>query len=593
MTINHRIQKLREAMRAHHIDAYIIPSSDPHQSEYVAGHWASRQWISGFTGSAGLAIVTLQHAGLWTDSRYWLQAETELRDTAWVLHRQEGGTLPEHITWLQANLPPGSTLGIDGALFSAGQWRFLRKQLQKYSIEIEDKFDLIAEIRPDRPALPAGMIFEYDLQFAGESRADKLRHVREQMRAQAADFHLVTTLDDIAWTLNLRGTDIPFNPLVISHLIIGLEMSWLFIQPEKVPDEIKRALNEDGVVVQPYEQITSFLQKITAPILIDDHSVNLQLYRAIPEAWRLQGETIPLQLKAVKNATEIAQLRTAMCKDGVALLRFFRWLEQALTEAPVTEYEAGRQLHAFRQAQGDYFGESFSAIVGYNSNGAIVHYRPDEQDSAVLRAEGILLLDSGGQYLQGTTDITRTVALGPPNTEQQLHYTLVLKGHIALAMARFPAGTTGVQLDTLARQFLWQQGLNFGHGTGHGVGFFLCVHEPPQGFTSNPAHQRSRTALQPGMLTSNEPGFYQTGAYGIRIENLVLCVPTHETVYGAFLQFETLSLFPIDTQLIDSSLLTGAERQWLNDYHQKVLQNLGPYLDSAETAWLQTRCAAI
>ncbi|MDX1942993.1 MAG: M24 family metallopeptidase, partial [Saprospiraceae bacterium] len=325
-------------------------------------------------------------------------------------------------------------------------------------------------------------------------------------------------------------------------------------------------------------------------ILLDDHSINMRLYEAIPEPYRIKGDNIPLQLKAIKNQTEIKHLRETMRKDGVALLRFFRWLEQELTSRTVTEYEAGRRLHEFRKAEGDYFGESFTAIVGYNSNGAIVHYRPDEKTSASIKPEGILLLDSGGQYLQGTTDITRTIALSAPTDEQKRNYTLVLKGHIALATAKFPAGTAGAQLDAFARMHLWQHGLNYGHGTGHGVGFFLSVHEPPQGFAASPSNQRGNTAHEPGMLTSNEPGFYKTGEYGIRIENLVLCVEAEETAFGRFLQFETLSLFPIDTALIDKNLLTQEEKLWLNTYHQRVFNELAPLLEGEEMEWLRRKC---
>ncbi len=591
MTVNEKLLRLRQAMRTHSIDAYLIPSSDPHQSEYVAEHWQARRWLSGFSGSAGLVIVTYHYAGLWTDSRYFLQAEQELQGTEIELHRQVVPHAPEHIAWLQENLPAGSTLGLDGSLFSIGQLRHLEKQLNATQIKIADNLELITDIWENRPALPADPVFAFDEKFSGESRAAKLQCIRAEMRKTDADFHLITTLDDIAWTLNLRGADVACNPVMISYLAIGKDNAFLFIQPEKVPAAIKQSLNEDGVIVKPYSEIENFLQHLAQPILIDESSINARLYRAIPESLRRKGNNLPMALKAIKNPVEIGHLRTAMRKDSVALLRFFRWLEQELSRRTISEYEVARRLDNFRRAQGDYFGESFPAIVGYNANGAIVHYRPEEATAAMIRPEGILLLDSGGQYWQGTTDITRTIALGAPTDAQKFHYTLVLKGHIALAAAKFPAGTTGVQLDTLARMHLWQHGLNYGHGTGHGIGFFLNVHESPQGFAANPNSLRGSTPHEPGMITSNEPGFYLTGAYGIRIENLLLCVPAEETEFGKFLQFETLTLFPMDTALIEAALLTANERQWLKDYHQKVLEELTPLLEAEEINWLEQRCA--
>lgn len=584
---------LRQALRAHGLDAYVIPTSDPHQSEYVAEHWKGREWISGFTGSAGIVVITQDHAGLWTDSRYFLQAENQLDGSQFVLHKQQATGTPEYITWLAEQLPKGSTVGLDGYLFSLSQLRQLEKALAIKDIHINTEIDLMLDIWKDRPALPLDPIFEYDVMFAGESRANKLSRIREKMAKQGTDFHLITTLDDIAWALNIRGKDVEANPVAISYLVVGKEMAYLFINPEKVSDAIKQNLNNDGIILKPYDAIESFLEKLEAPILVDDRSISVRLFQAIPEQQIIKGDNIPLLLKAIKNPTEISHLREAMRKDGVALTRFFRWLEKALQTRTVTEFEAGRKLHEFRAAQGNYFGESFTAIVGYNANGAIVHYRPEEDSSAEIKPEGILLLDSGGQYLEGTTDITRTVALGTPTEEQKRHYTLVLKGHIALAKAKFPAGTTGVQLDTLARQFLWQQGLNYGHGTGHGVGFFLSVHEPPQGFTSSPNNQRGSTPHEPGMLTSNEPGFYKTGEYGIRIENLVLCVEAEENEFGKFLQFDTLTLFPIDTTLIDSNLLTQEEKNWFNEYQHRVFNELAPRLDGEEVEWLRRKCDEI
>lgn len=591
--MSNNIQHLRQLMHLHKIYAYLIPTADPHQSEYLADHWKAREWISGFTGSAATVVITQDHAGLWTDSRYFLQAEHQLESSEIVLHKQQANGTSEYITWLAEHLPKGSTVGLDGYLFSVGQLRQLEKELRLKGIAINSQVDLISEVWSDRPALPTHPIFEYDVAFAGESRAAKLNRIREKIIKQGADFHLITTLDDIAWTLNIRSKDVEFNPVTISYLVVNKEIAYLFINPEKVPDAIKQNLNNDGVILKPYESLEDFLQILEHPILVDDRLINIRLYNAISETQIIKGDNIPLHLKTIKNPTEIGNLREAMRKDGVALTRFFRWLEEKLQTRTVPEYEAGRKLNAFREAQGNYFGESFNAIVGYNSNSAIVHYRPEEATSSEIKPEGILLLDSGGQYLEGTTDITRTIALSAPTDDQKRNYTLVLKGHITLAKAKFPVGTTGVQLDTLARQFLWQQGLNFGHGTGHGVGFFLSVHEPPQGFTASPHNQRGTTPQELGMLTSNEPGFYKTGEYGIRIENLVLCVEAEETDFGKFLQFETLSLFPIDTSLIDSSLLTTEEKKWFNDYQRRVLNELSPRLEGAEVEWLRRKCVQV
>lgn len=587
------LHHLRQAMLAHGIDAYLIPTSDPHQSEYLADYWKSREWISGFTGSAATVVITQEDAGLWTDFRYFLQAENQLKGSEIILHKQQSTGTPEHISWLATHLPKGSTVGLDGYLFSVGQLRQLEKQLHPKGIEINTQLDLISDHWKNRPTLPTHTIFEYEVEFAGESRSEKLERIREKMMDKGADFHLITTLDDLAWTLNIRSKDVEANPVTIGYLVVGKSIAYLFINPEKVPDTLQQNLNDDGVILKPYEALEAFLQKLENPILVDDRSINVRLYQAIPEEQIIKGDNIPLALKAIKNATEIKHLREAMRKDGVALLRFFRWLEQELQTQSVTEYEAGRKLDSFRAAQGNYFGESFSAIVGYNANGAIVHYRPEEKNSATIQPKGILLLDSGGQYLEGTTDITRTVALSTPTAEQKRNYTLVLKGHIALAKAKFPVGTTGVQLDTLARQFLWQQGLNYGHGTGHGVGFFLSVHEPPQGFTASPNNQRGSTAQEPGMLTSNEPGLYKAGDYGIRIENLVLCIAAETTDFGSFLQFDTLTVFPIDTTLIDSDLLTKEEKDWFNAYHHRVFNELAPRLQGDELEWLKRNCDEI
>ena len=595
MTISEKVSRLRQLMAKHGIQAYLIPSSDPHQSEYVAAHWQSRAWASGFTGSAGLLVVTPDHAGLWADSRYFLQAEQQLAGTPFVLQKQQIPHSPEHIQWLVDHLKAGDTVGCDGALFSVNQIKSLGNRLEKKAIQLDHSLDLITPIWKGRPNIPRNEIFEHDVLYAGLTRSEKLGQVREEMKKTGAQYHLVTTLDDIAWVLNIRGSDVDYNPVAICYLLIGKEQAYLFIDEDKVPESIAAQLQKDKVIIRPYEGVVDFIKDISVAerILVAESSMNINLFEAIPGRQRINGKNPIRTLKAIKNPTEISHIREVMVKDGVALTHLYRWLEKEVQQRSIPEVEVAEQLIQFRKAQGDYFGESFSAIVGYNGNGAIVHYRPEPETCADIKPEGILLLDSGGQYQNGTTDITRTVPLGMPTAEQKRDYTLVLKGHIALATIQFPAGTTGGQLDTLARMFLWRHGLNYGHGTGHGVGFFLNVHEPPQGFAASVVTSRGSTVFQPGMFTSNEPGFYKTDEYGIRIENLVLCVESEDQGFGPFLKFETLTLFPIDKSLIATDLLTKEEKNWLNDYHRQVFAKLSPHLDEEATAWLKDKCEAL
>jgi len=587
-----RIGILRQHMARNGWDACLIPSSDPHQSEYVTGHWKGREWLSGFTGSAGIVVLTREEAALWTDSRYVLQAKQELEGSGIEMHQQKVPYAPEHLDWLLERLEPGSTLALDGHVFSMSQIRRIRKKLGPQDIVLHAADDPLDAVWTDRPALPDTPVFAFPRRYAGRSRSEKLAEVREKMREKQVDQHLICTLDDIAWLLNVRGSDVECNPVAIGFLLLGTQQATLFMDPVKVPEEIMDALAEDGVQLAPYGALTDRLQSLSPEqsILLDPQRTSLRIWESVPEEVAVvEGETLPIALKAVKNETEIGHLRQAMQKDGVALTKLYCWLEAVLPERSITEYELARQLDRFRQSQGHYYGESFHAIAGYGANGAIVHYRPSATESASIRPEGLLLLDSGGQYLEGTTDITRTIALGPPTEEQKHMFTLVLKGHIALARARFPEGTTGVQLDTLARLPLWMEGCNYGHGTGHGVGFFLNVHEGPQGIAAQPASKAAKP-LKAGMLTSNEPGYYQAEAYGIRTENLILCRAAKEE---GFLEFETLTLFPIDLQLIEENLLDRTERQWINAYHEKVYGALHPLLNSEEAEWLAQKCAPL
>ncbi|GAB5553745.1 MAG: aminopeptidase P family protein [Saprospiraceae bacterium] len=595
MDIKNRVNQLRTAMRKKGFDAYLLPSNDPHQSEYVAEHWQSRAWLSGFTGSAGLVIVTAEKAGLWTDSRYFIQAEKELNGSSIDLHPMRNMSQPEYLSWLNEQLPESGRLGMDGRLFTKGQWQRLTKALRNKNIDIIHDFDLISEIWQDRPPLPKGSIFELDLQYTGESRAAKLKRVRQLLVQQQVDHYLLTQLDDIAWLLNLRGHDVPFNPVFIAYLLIEKERTLLFLDTNKVNSELTAQLALDHVLLKDYDAIKGYLSQMnsTSKLLVEP-SLNLTLLEQIDPQIKKVGNRLVEQMKAIKNSTEVDNLRKAMVKDGVALVKFFRWLEEVLPSGIISEYDCAQQLKLFRSQQNLYYGESFAAIVGYAGNGAIIHYRPDEITSAILKPEGLLLLDSGGQYQDGTTDITRTIALGTPSQEQKDAYTQVLKGHIALDSIQFPAGTNGGQLDVLARMHLWKSGKDYGHGTGHGVGFFLNVHEGPQGISSQSCSPRARTAFKPGMILSNEPGYYKTDGYGIRVENLILCVETECKQEGRpFFAFETLTLFPIEQSLINVALMEEQELDWLNQYHTKVFERLAPALNEAERSWLATKCIAL
>ncbi|MBX2875258.1 MAG: aminopeptidase P family protein [Saprospiraceae bacterium] len=590
------IEALQDAMKKRGLAAYLIPSADPHQSEYVAAYWKTRAHFSGFTGSAGILVVTSDQAGLWTDSRYFLQAEAELKGSGISLCKQVIPHAPEHIPWLAEQLPEKSVVGINGRLFTIGQVEYMKTVFRTKRIKIESDLQLEDEIwQGNRPPLPTSKVFELAPEVAGETRLQKLNRIAQELKKRNAGFQLVSTLDDIAWILNIRSGDVAYNPVCISYLMVGHILSYLFVDTKKIPSDLQEKLQVDGILLKPYEEIVPFLAGLGSKqnVLCDQNTVSIGLFEAIPNRKRLLGPNFSRRFKAIKNDTEVNLIRRAMIKDGVALTKLYRWLIQHLQSNSTTEVEVRKKLDQFRQAEGSYYGESFPAIVGYKGNGAIIHYHAEKGNCATITAEGILLLDSGGQYLQGTTDITRTTTLGTPTAAQKRHFTLVLKGHIALSNIEFPKGTTGVQLDALARQFLWRAGLNYGHGTGHGVGFFLNVHEPPQGFATTTTTARGSTAFEAGMLTSNEPGYYLEGSYGIRIENLMLCIPSKNKKAKDFLAFEALTLFPIDQQLIDLELLEPLEIQWLNSYHQKVLEQLSPHLDLEEIQWLKQQCQEI
>jgi Xaa-Pro aminopeptidase len=540
-------------------------------------------------------VATKNHAGLWTDARYFIQAEQELGGSEVTLHKMLVQGAPEHLTWIADNLPENSRVGCDGMLFTVGQVRSMEQLFKAKNIVLEYTEDIVKDIwTEDRPKVPQTRIFEHKVEYAGKTRSEKIVAVRQKMLIQKADYHLISTLDDVAWTFNLRGRDVECNPVFYAYAVIGNEQSFLFIDGRKVSGELRKQLEADNIVIKTYDDISAFVSKIPADksILLDIHTTSIFLYNKIKNAKIVEGDTIPLGLKAIKNETEIIGTRNAMVKDGVALTRAFRWLESTVKKRTISEVEFAEKLAYFRSKQALYFGESFDAIVGYKGNGAIIHYRPENGKCAFIENEGILLVDSGGQYEDGTTDITRTIVFSEPSDEQKKAYTAVLKGHIGLASLKFPAGTKGVQMDILARMHLWQHGLNYGHGTGHGVGCFMNVHEPPQGFTTG-AGTRGSAVHEVGMLSSNEPGYYKTNEFGIRIENLFFVRKAEENEGTQYLDFETVTYFPIDTRLIDKKMLTPSEKKWFNDYHKMVIEKLSPALNSAENAWLLRKCKAI
>lgn len=590
-TINNRIAALRAHIAQEQIQAFIIPSTDPHLSEYVAPHWQSREWISGFTGSAGTVVVTAKDAGLWTDSRYFLQAARQLEGTCITLYKEMLPETPNIPEFLSAHLQEGDCVGIDGKMFSAEEVEHLQKELKKSGIRIKSIADPMQLLWTDRPAMPLAPAFVYDTKYAGMSFTEKLPAVRQAMEATGADSLLLSALDEIAWLLNIRGNDVHCNPVVVSYLLIEKDKVNYFVQPQKVTPELAEYFSANGISVHPYEEIGHYLNSFNAhSILMNPAKTNYAIYSAIrPGCLIINGASPVALLKAIRNKQEIAGIHAAMQRDGVALVKFLKWLDEAVPAGKETEISVDKKLHTFRAAQPLYMGESFDTIAGYKEHGAIVHYEATPETDVTLKPEGFLLLDSGAQYLDGTTDITRTIALGPLTEEEKTDYTLILKGHIALAMAVFPEGTRGAQLDVLARMPIWKERMNYLHGTGHGVGHFLNVHEGPQSIRMN----ENPVALQPGMVTSNEPGVYKAGSHGIRTENLVLTVPAGEGMFGKYLKFETLTLCPICRKGIIKELLTAEEIGWLDDYHRTVYEKLSPDLNNDEREWLKEACKAV
>ncbi|MFK1823225.1 aminopeptidase P family protein [Bacteroides fragilis] len=589
-SISERIHALRMWFKPN-IQAFIIPSTDPHLSEYVAPHWKSREWISGFTGSAGTVVITEKKARLWTDSRYFLQAAEQLQGSGIDLYKEMLPETPSITKFLSDELQPGESVGIDGKMFSVEQVESMQAELSAKNIQIVFCPDPMDELWENRPPMPESPAFVYDIKYAGKSCSEKIAAIRTELKKKSAESVMLSALDEIAWTLNLRGNDVHCNPVVVSYLLITEKKAVLFIAPEKVTEEVRNYLEKQQIEIQNYSDTEIYLSDLnSSSILMNPAKTNYSVFSSVnPQCRIIRGEAPVALLKAIRNEQEIKGIHAAMQRDGVALVKFLRWLESAVPSGTETELSIDRKLHAFRATQDLYVGESFDTIAGYKEHGAIVHYSATEESNATLHPKGFLLLDSGAQYLDGTTDITRTIALGELTTEEKTDYTLVLKGHIALAMAVFPSGTRGAQLDVLARMPLWSHKMNFLHGTGHGVGHFLSVHEGPQSIRMN----ENPIVLQPGMVTSNEPGVYKGGSHGIRTENLTLVCSAGEGLFGEYLKFETITLCPICKKGIIKELLTADEVDWLNNYHQQVYEKLSPKLNEEEKAWLKEATAAI
>lgn len=592
--IENRIERLRELMEREKIDAFIIPSSDAHNGEYIADHWKSREWISGFTGSAGTAVVTMKSAALWTDSRYFLQAEEQLDGTEYQLMRLRMEGTPSITEWLGAELAEksGATVAIDGSTSTYNTVQAMTMALRKQGgITLRTNLDPMSRIWTDRPALPQKPIRKHPMEWAGTTAADKLTAIRRRLAAVHADGMLVSALDDIAWTLNLRGADIECNPVFIAYLLIASRGATLFTECSRVSDEVKEYLNDNGVELRPYNKIGEGLaQYFEYSILMDGNETAALMPRYVPSRTQVIYAPSPIPLmKAVKNESETAGFRRAMVSDGVAMVRLLKWIKPAVAKGGVTEMGVDDKLTALRSEDPAYVEKSFETIAAYENHGAIVHYEPTADSDVELCPEGLLLLDCGAQYDCGTTDITRTIPLGPVSEEQRLVYTLVLKAHIQLEMAQFPAGANGTQIDAIARSVLWSRGYNYLHGTGHGVGAHLCVHEGPQQIRM----EYVPTALKAGMTITDEPGVYLAGRFGVRIENVLLIVGGDSTECGNFLRMEPLTLCPIDTTVIDRWLLDDYEVEWLNDYHRRVYEELAPHLADDERQWLAEATAAI
>lgn len=585
--INHRIASLRQCMQAAGVNAVIIPQTDPHQSEYISSHWQVRRYLSGFTGSAGALVVTSDKALLWTDSRYFLQAAEQLAGSDIALMKDGLPETPSIEEWLVENLKRGDCVGIDGMLFSVSEAHRLDKYFTLHGLKLKTDFDVVNDIWADRPALPSDAVFIHEEKYAGKSAKEKIEVILKKAASQMADAVFISPLDEVAWILNIRSRDVKYNPVATSYLYISPEGSTLLIDPVKVSPEVEAYLKKQGVSVRPYAEVKTFISTLPtdAKILIEPNKTSITLSNLLGSR-AVSGESVVAVDKGCKNDIQVAGVRKAMERDGAALVGAVMEIEQRMADnIATTEIDVADILLKHRSVQPLFFDESFGTIAGYGPHGAIVHYEADDHSNSTLRPEGLLLIDSGAQYLDGTTDITRTIALGTPTAQEKHDFTLVMKGHIALGTMIFPTDTRGAQLDAIARQFLWKEGLSYLHGTGHGVGHFLNVHEGPQSIRLN----YTPTPLMPGMITSNEPGLYRENVHGIRCENLVLCIPAMTTEFGQFLKFETLTLFPFDLRLFETEIMTDAEISWINTYHDEVRRRLLPFLSPEQQEWIKEK----
>ncbi|KVC61688.1 peptidase M24 [Burkholderia ubonensis] len=591
-----RLALLRGAMARENLAAYLVPSADPHLSEYLPERWQARRWLSGFTGSVGTLVVTADFAGLWVDSRYWVQADAELAGSGVQLMKMTGGQQSApHVDWLAQNVPSGATVGVDGAVLGMAAARALSAALSARGIALRTDLDLLDAIWPERPGLPDDAVFEHAAPQADTTRASKLADVRRAMRAQGAQWHFVSTLDDLAWLFNLRGADVSFNPVFVAHALIGAERATLFVAGGKVSPALAASLAQDGVDVRAYDAARAALAALPdgATLLIDPRRVTYGTLEAVPAGVKLVEAVNPSTFaKSRKTSAEIEHVRVTMEHDGAALAEFFAWFEQALNRETITELTIDEQLTAARARRPGYVSRSFATIAGFNANGAMPHYRATPESHATIAGDGLLLIDSGGQYVSGTTDITRVVPVGMVGDLQRRDFTIVLKSMMALSRARFPRGIRSPMLDAIARAPMWAAGLDYGHGTGHGVGYFLNVHEGPQ-VISHYAPAEPYTAMEEGMITSIEPGLYRPGKWGVRIENLVVNRAAGQTEFGDFLAFETLTLCPIDTRCVLVEMLHEEERAWLNAYHVTVRERVGRHVSGDAKAWLEARTQPI
>ncbi|ABK07268.1 aminopeptidase P family protein [Burkholderia cenocepacia] len=591
-----RLALLRDAMVRENLAAYLVPSADPHLSEYLPERWQARRWLSGFTGSVGTLVVTADFAGLWVDSRYWVQADAELAGTGVQLMKMTGGQQSApHVDWLAQNVAAGATVGVDGAVLGVAAARGLTAALSARGIALRTDVDLLDAIWPERPGLPGDAVFEHVAPQADTTRASKLAEVRRAMQAQGAQWHFVSTLDDLAWLFNLRGADVNFNPVFVAHAMIGAERATLFVADGKVPPALAASLAQDGVDVRAYDAARASLAALPdgATLLIDPRRVTFGTLEAVPAGVKLVEAVNPSTFaKSRKTSAEIEHVRVTMEHDGAALAEFFAWFEQAVNRETITELTIEEKLTAARARRPGYVSASFATIAGFNANGAMPHYHATRESHATIAGDGLLLIDSGGQYMTGTTDITRVVPVGTVSDLQRRDFTIVLKSMMALSRARFPRGIRSPMLDAIARAPMWAAGLDYGHGTGHGVGYFLNVHEGPQ-VISHYAPAEPYTAMEEGMITSIEPGVYRPGQWGIRIENLVVNRAAGKTEFGDFLAFETLTLCPIDTRCVLIEMLHDEERAWLNTYHATVRERVGRHVSGDAKAWLDARTQPI